>query len=107
VQDAKVVDNACLALSRIAEAFAHRPASLNMLCEFGLISNAVQLVRILAVLMRHVAEGQLCFMLHHSLRDADARATASQTWLILMSTKIDVCRLAVCLSWNFFVCWSH
>ncbi len=46
VQDAKVVDNACLALSRIAEAFAHRPASLNMLCEFGLISNAVQLVRI-------------------------------------------------------------
>lgn len=46
VQDAKVVDNACLALSRIAEAFAHRPASLNMLCEFGLISNAVQLVSI-------------------------------------------------------------
>ena len=44
VQDAKVVDNACLALSRIAEAFAHRPASLNMLCDFGLISNAVQLV---------------------------------------------------------------
>lgn len=44
LQDAKVVDNACLALSRIAEAFAHRPASLNMLCEFGLITNAVQLV---------------------------------------------------------------
>ena len=39
-----MVDNACLALSRIAEAFAHRPDSLNMLCEFGLISNAVQLV---------------------------------------------------------------
>ncbi|KAL0023887.1 hypothetical protein WJX79_004926 [Trebouxia sp. C0005] len=45
-QDAKVVDNACLALSRIAEAFAHRPASLNMLCEFGLISNAVQLISV-------------------------------------------------------------
>lgn len=44
LQDAKVVDNACLALSRIAEAFAHRPASLNMLCDFGLITNAVQLV---------------------------------------------------------------
>ena len=44
LQDAKVVDNACLALSRTAEAFAHRPASLNMLCEFGLITNAVQLV---------------------------------------------------------------
>lgn len=44
MQDAKVVDNACLALSRIAEAFAHRPASLNMLCDFGLITNAVQLV---------------------------------------------------------------
>lgn len=44
LQDAKVVDNACLALSRIAEAFAHRPASLSMLCEFGLITNAVQLV---------------------------------------------------------------
>ena len=45
-QDAKVVDNACLALSRIAEAFAHRPDGLNMLCEFGLISNAVQLVQL-------------------------------------------------------------
>ncbi|KAL3152604.1 hypothetical protein ABBQ32_001622 [Trebouxia sp. C0010 RCD-2024] len=45
-QDAKVVDNACLALSRIAEAFAHRPASLSMLCEFGLITNAVQLISV-------------------------------------------------------------
>lgn len=45
LQDAKVVDNACLALSRIAEAFAHRPANLNMLCEHGLITNALQLVR--------------------------------------------------------------
>lgn len=44
MQDAKVVDNACLALSRIAEAFAHKPASLNQLCEHGLINNAVQLV---------------------------------------------------------------
>lgn len=48
VQDAKVVDNACLALSRIAEAFAHKPDSLNMLCEHGLITNALQLVSLLA-----------------------------------------------------------
>jgi len=52
LQDAKVVDNACLALSRIAEAFAHRPASLNMLCEFGLISNAVQLVSMFALVLK-------------------------------------------------------
>ena len=45
MQDAKVVDNACLALSRIAQAFSSSPKSLEMLCEYGLITNAVQLVR--------------------------------------------------------------
>ena len=44
MQDAKVVDNACLALSRIAQAFSSSPKSLEMLCEYGLITNAVQLV---------------------------------------------------------------
>ena len=58
LQDAKVVDNACLALSRIAEAFSHRPASLSMLCDSGIITNAIQLVRnlplsIAAVLHQH------------------------------------------------------
>ena len=39
-----MVDNACLALSRIAQAFSSSPKSLEMLCEYGLITNAVQLV---------------------------------------------------------------
>lgn len=44
VQDAKVVDHACTALSRIAESYARNPDRLNMLCNHGLITNAVQLV---------------------------------------------------------------
>eukprot|EP00891_Asterochloris_glomerata_P005589 jgi/Astpho2/5589/e_gw1.00079.2.1_t len=44
--DAKVVDNACLALSRIAQAFSSSPKSLEMLCEYGLITNAVQLISV-------------------------------------------------------------
>jgi hypothetical protein len=45
LQDAKVVDHACTALSRIAESYARYPDRLDMLCNHGLISNAVQLVR--------------------------------------------------------------
>ena len=44
MQDAKVVDHACTALSRIAESYARYPDRLNMLCNSGLINNAVQLV---------------------------------------------------------------
>lgn len=40
------MENACLALSRIAEALAHSPEHLNMLCGSGLVSNAVQLVAV-------------------------------------------------------------
>ncbi len=46
VQDAKVVEYACLALSRIAEALARSPEHLEMLCNQGLVSNAVQLVTV-------------------------------------------------------------
>lgn len=44
-QDAKVVDHTCTALSRIAESYARHPERLDMLCNHGLITNAVQLVR--------------------------------------------------------------
>ncbi len=44
-QDNKVVDHACVALSRIADSFARSPAQLQVLCEHGLIRNAMQLVR--------------------------------------------------------------
>ena len=54
MQDAKVVDNACLALSRIAEAFAHKPANLNMLCEHGLITTALQLVSLWVAVLHMV-----------------------------------------------------
>ena len=40
------MENACLALSRIAEALASRPEHLEMLCNAGLIANAVQLVAV-------------------------------------------------------------
>ncbi len=46
LQDSKVVENACLALSRIAEALAHSPQHLEMLCGAGLVGNAVQLVSV-------------------------------------------------------------
>jgi hypothetical protein len=45
VQDAKLVDTACLALTRIAEAFSRSPAHLEMLCGFGLITSITQMVR--------------------------------------------------------------
>ena len=41
-----MVENACLALSRIAESLSHSPAHLETLCNYGLISNAVQLVAV-------------------------------------------------------------
>ena len=41
-----MVENACLALSRIADALASRPEHLEMLCNAGLIANAVQLVAV-------------------------------------------------------------
>ena len=44
LQDNKVVDHACVALSRIADSFARSPAQLQVLCEHGLIRNAMQLV---------------------------------------------------------------
>lgn len=44
VQDAKIVDSACLALTRIAEAFSRSPAHLETLCGLGLVSSIVQMV---------------------------------------------------------------
>ena len=41
-----MVENACLALSRIADALAGRPQHLDMLCSAGLIANATQLVAV-------------------------------------------------------------
>ena len=46
MQDTKVVEYACLALSRIAEALARSPEHLEMLCNQGLVSSAVQLVTV-------------------------------------------------------------
>ncbi|KAL4435190.1 hypothetical protein ABPG77_001872 [Micractinium sp. CCAP 211/92] len=43
-QDAKIVDSACLALTRIAEAFSRSPAHLETLCGLGLVSSIVQMV---------------------------------------------------------------
>ncbi|KAK9803385.1 hypothetical protein WJX72_003423 [[Myrmecia] bisecta] len=45
-QDAKVVENACLALTRIAEALSHSSAQLEMLCGHGVITNAIQLIAV-------------------------------------------------------------
>ena len=45
-QDTKVVESACLALSRIADALALRPEHLAMLCGSGLVANALQLVAV-------------------------------------------------------------
>lgn len=45
VQDAKLVDTACLALTRIAEAFSRSPEQLELLCSFGLITSITQMVR--------------------------------------------------------------
>lgn len=42
--DAKIVDSACLALTRIAEVFSKSPSHMETLCGFGLIDSIVQLV---------------------------------------------------------------
>ena len=52
-----MVDHACTALSRIAESYARHPDRLDMLCNHGLIANAVQLVRTALVLLRALHEG--------------------------------------------------
>jgi len=54
LQDNKVVDHACVALSRIADSFARSPAQLQVLCEHGLIRNAMQLVSFWPLAMWHV-----------------------------------------------------
>lgn len=38
------MDSACLALTRIAEAFSRSPARLETLCGLGLVSSIVQMV---------------------------------------------------------------
>eukprot|EP00245_Coleochaete_scutata_P015662 TRINITY_DN706_c0_g1_i1.p1 TRINITY_DN706_c0_g1~~TRINITY_DN706_c0_g1_i1.p1 ORF type:complete len:1941 (-),score=419.45 TRINITY_DN706_c0_g1_i1:667-6414(-) len=45
-QDAKVVEHACVCLSRLAEAFASSSEKLDMLCAHGLISHAVRLISV-------------------------------------------------------------
>jgi len=45
-QDAKVVESACLALTRIAQALAHSAPHLELLCGCGLIGSALQLVAV-------------------------------------------------------------
>jgi E3 ubiquitin-protein ligase TRIP12 len=45
-QDAKVVDNACMALLHIAEAYAHHASLLEQLQSAGLINQALQLISI-------------------------------------------------------------
>lgn len=45
-QDAKVVENASLALTRIAEALAHSPQHLEALCNQGLVTSTMQLVSV-------------------------------------------------------------
>ncbi|EFN55600.1 hypothetical protein CHLNCDRAFT_52424, partial [Chlorella variabilis] len=43
-QDAKIVDSACLALTRIAQAFSRSPRHLEALCALGLVGSIVQMV---------------------------------------------------------------
>lgn len=45
-QDGKIVDSACLALTRIAEAFSRSPAHMETLCGFGLINSIVDMVAV-------------------------------------------------------------
>jgi E3 ubiquitin-protein ligase TRIP12 len=44
--DAKIVDSACLALTRIADVFAKSPTHMEMLCNFGLINSIVEMVAV-------------------------------------------------------------
>ena len=41
-----MVENACLALTRIAQSLAHSPPHLELLCNCGLIANALQLIAV-------------------------------------------------------------
>jgi len=59
-QDNKVVDHACVALSRIADSFARSPAQLQVLCEHGLIRNAMQLVSGWTFALLYLCVVQLC-----------------------------------------------
>lgn len=45
MQDAKVVDSACLALHNIAESYASKPNLLGMLSSGGVIQQVLQMVR--------------------------------------------------------------
>eukprot|EP00887_Chlorella_sp_A99_P008099 scaffold12.g8099.t1 len=45
-QDAKIVDSACLALTRIAQAYARSSTHLETLCNLGLISSIVDMVTV-------------------------------------------------------------
>ena len=49
-QDAKIVEQACTALTRIATCFSHYPGHLDTLCNSGLVGNAVNLVSVRQVL---------------------------------------------------------
>jgi E3 ubiquitin-protein ligase TRIP12 len=42
--DARLVDSACLALARVAAAFARSPPHLEQLCGLGLVASIVQMV---------------------------------------------------------------
>jgi E3 ubiquitin-protein ligase TRIP12 len=44
--DAKIVDSACLALTRIADAFSRSPEHMEMLVGFGLINSIVEMVAV-------------------------------------------------------------
>jgi E3 ubiquitin-protein ligase TRIP12 len=44
--DAKIVDSACLALTRISDAFSRSPEHMEMLVGFGLISSIVEMVAV-------------------------------------------------------------
>ncbi len=44
MQDAKIVDSACLALTRIAQAYSRSPTHLEALCGLGLVASIVQMV---------------------------------------------------------------
>ena len=57
VQDAKIVEQACTALTRIATCFSHYPGHLDTLCNSGLVGNAVNLVRTQYVPMQVVQRG--------------------------------------------------
>ncbi len=64
LQDTKVVDNACTALSYIAEAFAGDAKRLELLNTHGLINQAIQLVRCAVLPRLCAAHSDACRLLH-------------------------------------------